>query len=115
MDYMHRQNRLHEEKTHLNQMDLSAEGAEMFLKAQSYTVVNLMKDVKFNYGQWAETAIDKLWNDFYEKRKTWNMESADPIKKKQEYTLFADQEIQNLHFNICRTVQHYIDDGRVLR
>ena len=114
MEFQVRQNRLHHEKTQLNQLDISNEGAEVYLKAQSYTVVNLMRDLDPQYGIKAEQTIDALWAKYYDKRKKWQMDNSDPIKKKQNYARFADKALQSLHFDICRAIQNIVDEGELL-
>lgn len=114
MDWQVKQNRLHDEKISLNQLNLSNEGAEMFLKAQCYTVINLMRDIDQEFGIKGEKEVDILWDGYYNRRNKWHMETSDPIKKKQTYAQFADKELQQLHFDICRTLQKIVDEGELL-
>jgi len=118
MDRPLKQANLQAEKILLNKITTSEEGSELFLKNQSYAVVNCIRDLDPDIGRVLKEDIDSLWIKFYDDRINWKPKDkyggASVIDKEKQKALFSTKLIQTLHEDICETVQNAIDAGELL-
>ena len=118
MDWKLKQSNLQIQKIELNRINTSVEGGELFLKVQSFTVVNLIRDLDPSIGLILKNNIDSLWNDFYKANRNWKPKDtyggASSVEKKRQWTIFKAKSLQRLHLDICEAVQNAIDVGELL-
>jgi len=118
MDRPLKQANLQAEKILLNKINTAAEDGELFLKNQSYAVVNCIRDLDPEIGKILKEDVDSLWKKYYDDRIKWKPKDkyggASIIDKEKQKAMFETKSIQTLHEDICETVQNAIDVGELL-
>ena len=109
---------LQQEKNMLSKIDPTETEGELFLKTQCYNVVNLIKDIDPDIGEILKNDMDTLWSKYYDNQENWRytetLEGVSAIEIKRQAVEFKSYLIQQLHRDICNTIQNGIDRGEIL-